>query len=201
MAMQVSNRQSPPAETPRFTALPDTRLFDENDKEIEAGSGVQGYIAIGSALLPTGYFRDEEKTSKTFRVINGHRYGFTGDMGLLEEDGSLTFLGRGSGCINTAGEKVYPEEVEECLKQHESIRDCIVVGIADPRFGQRVAAVVALDKDIEDPQGLIKICCDGVLAAYKMPRTVVAVNKIKRGPNGKPDLKWAKTLTEKEYAS
>lgn len=192
MAIQITSRQNPPQEGARFQALPDTRLFDENDCEISPGSGKQGYIAIGSALLPTGYFRDEEKSAKTFRVIDGHRYGFTGDMGILDADGSLVFLGRGSGCINTAGEKVYPEEVEEFLKTNDDIADCLVVGIPDERFGQSVAAVIAFSQQPQDPKARVAELSVGRLAGYKMPRTVVAVDAIKRGPNGKPDLKWAK---------
>jgi 3-oxocholest-4-en-26-oate---CoA ligase len=194
MAIQVTSRGNPPSEGARFQALPDTRLFDENDQLIDPGSGRQGYIAIGSALLPNGYFGDREKTDKTFRVIDGHRYGFTGDMGVLEEDGSLLFLGRGSGCINTAGEKVYPEEVEEVLKADSEIEDCLVVGIPDDRFGQRVAAVVAFRSAQADPQETIKGISAGQLAGYKVPRKVVAVASIQRGPNGKPDLKWARQL-------
>lgn len=194
MAIQVSSRQSPPSEGASFQALPDTRLFDENDNEIAPGSEQQGFIAIGSALLPRGYLGDAEKTAKTFRVINGHRYGFTGDMGKLDKDGKLIFLGRGSGCINTAGEKVYPEEVEECLKADAAVEDCLVVGIPDERFGQRVAAVLAFAGNEQSPQDKVNEIVAGKLAGYKVPRKVVAVDQIRRGPNGKPDLAWAKDL-------
>ena len=146
---------------------------------------MQGYIAIGSALLPQGYFGDESKTAKTFRVIDGHRYGFTGDMGLLEEDGSLVFLGRGSGCINTAGEKVYPEEVEEVLKADQQVQDCLVVGIPDDRFGQRVAAVVAFRAEQLDPQAAIKAISEGQLAGYKVPQLYEIVQSLPRNPSGK----------------
>ena len=198
MAAQISTRANPPAESAHFQALPDTKLFDENDQEIAPGSGRQGFIAIGSAMLPTGYFGDEKKTAETFRTIDGHRYGFTGDMGVLEADGTLTFLGRGSGCINTAGEKVYPEEVEECLKQSPLIDDCLVVGLPDDRFGQIVAAVVAFKQPVADAAAEVASYCDGLLARYKLPRTVVAVENIHRGPNGKPDLKWARAIAEKD---
>jgi acyl-CoA synthetase (AMP-forming)/AMP-acid ligase II len=194
MAIQITSRQNPPREGALFQALPDTRLFDENDCEIAPGSEQQGFIAIGSAMLPTGYFRDEEKTDKTFRVINGHRYGFTGDMGVLDADGSLLFLGRGSGCINTAGEKVYPEEVEEFLKSQPEVEDSLVVGIPDERFGQSVAAVVAFDQTPDDPRAWVEEISAGHLARYKVPRTMVAVESVKRGPNGKPDLTWARKM-------
>ena len=198
MAIQITNRKIPPQEGAHFQALPDTKLFDENDCEIVAGSGQQGFIAIGSALLPTGYFRDEEKTGKTFRVINGHRYGFTGDMGVMDADGSLVFLGRGSGCINTAGEKVYPEEVEEFLKTLPGVDDCLVAGIPHERFGQSVAAVIAFGQTPDEPKTWVGEASSGRLAGYKVPRTVVAVDSIRRGPNGKPDLKWARNTILKE---
>ena len=110
----------------------------------------------------------------------------------LREDGNLVFLGRGSGCINTAGEKVFPEEVEEVLKSSPAITDCLVVGMPDERFGQRVAAVIAFQSAVEDAQAEVNGFCKGRLAGYKLPRTVVTVEQIKRGPNGKPDLAWAK---------
>jgi fatty-acyl-CoA synthase len=196
MAMEISTREAPPASTARFSSLPETRLFDENDHAIQPGSGQSGYIAIGGALLPRGYYRDEEKTAKTFREIDGKRYGFTGDMGILEEDGTLLFLGRGSGCINTGGEKVYPEEVEEALKSHPGVNDCLVVGIDDERFGQKVAAVVEFAQPEQDPVASLRAYAEPLLAAYKLPRVVVAAQTIQRGPNGKPDYKWAKKLVE-----
>jgi acyl-CoA synthetase (AMP-forming)/AMP-acid ligase II len=197
MAMEISTRENPPAATARFTSLPETGLFDEQDQAIAPGSNTPGYIAIGGSLLPTGYYGDEEKTAKTFREIDGKRYGFTGDMGMLEEDGTLIFLGRGSGCINTGGEKVYPEEVEEVLKSHPGINDCLVVGIADERFGQKVAAVVEFLQPDVDPLATIRTHAEPLLADYKLPRAVVVVDAISRGPNGKPDYKWAKALAEK----
>jgi acyl-CoA synthetase (AMP-forming)/AMP-acid ligase II len=200
MAMEISNRENPPAATARFMSLPDTGLFDENDQAIAAGSNTPGYIAIGGSLLPQGYYGDEEKTAKTFREIDGKRYGFTGDMGILEEDGTLLFLGRGSGCINTGGEKVYPEEVEEVLKSHPDINDCLVVGLADERFGQKVAAVVEMLQPDADPLATIRAYSEPLLAAYKLPRSVLVVDAIQRGPNGKPDYKWAKALAEKSLA-
>ena len=198
MAMQVSSRNSPPGDTARFTILPDTRIFDDDDQPIAPGAGKSGHIAIGSALLPVGYFGDPEKTAKTFREIDGKRYGFTGDMGILEEDNTLVFLGRGSGCINTGGEKVYPEEVEEVIKKHPDIDDCLVVGVDDPRFGQRVAAVVASSIDADVIEQRVRDHCAATLASYKVPRTVLAVNAIARGPNGKPDYRWARESIARE---
>jgi acyl-CoA synthetase (AMP-forming)/AMP-acid ligase II len=201
MAIEISTREKPPAATARFMSLPETRLFDENDQAIAPGSNTPGYIAIGGSLLPKGYYMDAEKSAKTFREIDGKRYGFTGDMGILEEDGTLLFLGRGSGCINTGGEKVYPEEVEEVLKSHPAINDCLVVGVADERFGQKVAAIVEFLQPDANPLTTIKTYSEPLLAAYKLPRIVITVDAIRRGPNGKPDYKWAKEIAEKSTES
>ena len=95
-------------------------------------------------MVPIGYFKDPEKSARTFRVIDGVRYSFPGDWATVEADGSLTLLGRGSQCINTGGEKVYPEEVEEAVKRHAAVDDCLVVGVPDERFGERIVAVASL---------------------------------------------------------
>ena len=195
MALQMSSRDNPPTETASFTAMETTEIFDENYKMIPRGSGKSGFIGIGSTL-PQGYYKDPEKTAKTFKEIDGRRWGFTGDMGTIESDGSLKFLGRGSGCINTEGEKVYPEEVEEAIKKHPGILDCLVVGIPDDRFGERVAAVISMKNSkepLESPAEELMAFCSSHLARYKLPRTVKVVGKVERLPNGKADYKWAKS--------
>jgi fatty-acyl-CoA synthase len=191
IGVQVTRRGGPTPETGRFVKLGATKLFSEDDREIEPGTGKAGLIAAGGAMIPKGYHKDPEKSARTFREIDGVRYAFTGDWGRLEADGSLVLLGRGSSCINTAGEKVYPEEVEEAIKTHPQIADALVVGIPDDRFGQRVAAVVApsgagcevadLDEHLKDR-----------LAGYKRPRTIVLTAAVKRAPNGKGDYAWAR---------
>ena len=110
---------------------------------MQPGSGETGMVAAGGSV-PIGYFKDEKKSKATFREIGGVRYSFPGDWARVEADGTLTLLGRGSNCINTAGEKVYPEEVEEAVKSHDDVFDCLVVGVEDEKFGQRVTGAVSL---------------------------------------------------------
>ena len=141
MALQLSRRGATGAGA-KFVALADTRLFAEDGREILQGSNEPGLIAAGGALLPAGYYKDPEKTAKTFRIVDGKRYAFIGDWGQWNTDGTLQLLGRGSACINTGGEKVYPEEVEHVIVAHPGIADCLVIGVADERFGQKVVALV-----------------------------------------------------------
>jgi fatty-acyl-CoA synthase len=196
MGMQIHNRSSPPGQAGQFIKMAETRVFDDNDQEIEPGSGVSGHIAAGGDSVPIGYYKDAEKSAKTFRTIGGKRYAFIGDQGTIEADGSLTVHGRGSGCINTAGEKVFPEEVESLLKSHDAINDCIVIGLPDPKYGQTVAAVIATRLSAEALESLVRDLCEEKLAGYKRPRTLAIQEKIRRAPNGKPDLPWAKSVLE-----
>jgi acyl-CoA synthetase (AMP-forming)/AMP-acid ligase II len=135
--------------------------------------------------------KDPEKSAATFREIDGVRYSFPGDHARVEADGTITLLGRGSSCINTGGEKVYPEEVEEALKLHPSISDCLVVGLPDERFGQRVVAVAAV---VAGPrpsyQEVIELAREH-LAGYKLPKQMVFTDRVQRSPSGKPDYTWA----------
>jgi fatty-acyl-CoA synthase len=117
-------------QTAKFQIGERCRVFDENDQPVEPGSGKPGIIAQGPPI-PVGYYKDPEKTARTFKTIGGVRYSIPGDWCVVEADGSLTLLGRGSVCINTAGEKVYPEEVEEVLKTHPAVDDALVVGVPD----------------------------------------------------------------------
>jgi 3-oxocholest-4-en-26-oate---CoA ligase len=194
MGLQVSRRDSGVAATGQFHKLGDTKLFAEDGREIEPGSGEAGLIAAGGKLIPRGYYKDPEKSAKTFREIDGKRYAFIGDWGRLEADGRLVLLGRGSGCINTAGEKVYPEEVEEQIKTHPGVGDALVVGVPDERFGQRVAAVVAPREPGADIGDALEEHLKERLAGYKRPRTMVQVEAVKRAPNGKPDYDWAREV-------
>lgn len=136
-----------------------------------------------------GYYKDPEKTAATFLEVDGRRYSIPGDFATVESDGTITLLGRGSVCINTAGEKVYPEEVEEVLKVHESIADAVAVGVPDDRFGQAVTAVVELTPGAELDEQAVIAHVKGRLASYKAPKRVVTVETIGRAPNGKVDYK------------
>ena len=158
-------------------------------------------LANGGAA-PIGYYKDPKKSAATFRVIDGHRYSFPGDYAQVAADGSIILLGRGSACINTGGEKVFPEEVEEVLKRHPAIRDAAVVGLADPRFGQRVCAIVELQRAAAPvPPHELMAFVKQHLADHKAPRALLIVKELGRAPNGKLDYKaLLKLATERELA-
>jgi fatty-acyl-CoA synthase len=203
MGVQISRRGAAMAQTGQFVRLGETKLFSEDGREIGPGSDEPGLIAAGGKLTPKGYYKDPEKSARVFREIGGQRYAFIGDWGRLEADGTLVLLGRGSGCINTAGEKVYPEEVEEAIKTHPDVADALVVGIPDERFGQRVTAVVAAGTPGVEVVDAVNEHLKERLAGYKRPRLVVQVDSIKRAANGKPDYAWARAtvLSDVERAA
>src|SRR5215207_5070961 len=153
-------------------------------------------MVAGSGLLPIGYYKDPEKSARTFRTIEGIRYTFPGDMAQVAEDGSLILLGRGSNVINTGGEKVYPEEVEEAVKRVEGIVDCLVVGVDDERFGQAVTAVASVSPNHPEPVSEDEVISmvKSLIAGYKAPKRVVFVAAVPRAPNGKADYPRARQL-------
>lgn len=194
MGTSVSNREDTPA-TAKFALRPGVKVFDENDEEIEPGSGKSGRMAT-SGLVPIGYYKDPEKSAATFREIDGVRYSFPGDYATVESDGTITLLGRGSNCINTAGEKVYPEEVEEVAKRHSAVEDCLVVGVPDRRFGHRIVAIVScIEGQTVAERDLIDFSREH-LAGYKLPKQVFIEESVRRSPAGKADYKWARALAE-----
>jgi acyl-CoA synthetase (AMP-forming)/AMP-acid ligase II len=176
------------AKTAAFTPGPNCVIFTEDGRRVQPGSGERGMVAV-SGLLPRGYYKDEEKTAKTFRTIEGIRWSVPGDWAEVNADGTLKLLGRGSVCINTGGEKVFPEEVEEALKTHPVVRDAVVVGLPDPRFGERICAVVEPDGDARPTLAELSEHVRLTLAGYKAPRELVLVSSIGRAPNGKVDYK------------
>jgi fatty-acyl-CoA synthase len=176
--------------TAKFMLGDRCKVFDENDQPVAPGSGVRGVVAIGQPN-PLGYYKDEEKTARTFRTIGGVRYSIPGDWCLVEADGTLTLLGRGSVCINTAGEKVFPEEVEEALKTHPAIEDALVVGVPDETWGQAVTAVVELAAGQDLDEEALRRHVRQSLAGYKTPKRVFEAGVALRAPNGKADYKAA----------
>ena len=126
--------------------------------------------------------------------VNGVRYSFPGDYAKLEEDGTITLLGRGSNCINSAGEKIYPEEVEEAIKRNDEVFDCLVVGLPDEKFGQKVIAVVSLVKDANISETKLIEATREFIAGYKLPKGIIFKDVVQRAPNGKADYKWAKDI-------
>jgi fatty-acyl-CoA synthase len=186
-------------QTAKFTVGARAKVFSEDLREIEPGSDEQGFLAV-TGPIPIGYYKDAEKTASTFKEINGTLYSVPGDYAKVAEDGTLILLGRGSVCINTAGEKVYPEEVEEALKTHEQVEDALVIGISDEKWGQKVVAVVTPIDNLKggDPQEAeLRDHVRGQLAAYKVPKSVHFFHHL-RAPNGKADYKGAKAFAEKE---
>jgi fatty-acyl-CoA synthase len=179
-------------EATKFVHDENTLVLDEDMRPVVPGSGVMGRIARGG-LIPRGYYKDEAKSAATFVTVDGARYSFAGDWATVEADGSLTLLGRGSQCINTGGEKVFPEEVEEALKTHPGVDDALVFGVADEKWGQRVTAVV--EGGINDLDAL-GAHVRGMLAGYKTPKHIVRVAKVPRAPNGKADYTAARALAE-----
>jgi fatty-acyl-CoA synthase len=174
--------------TAKFSIGEKCKVFSEDEREIAPGSGEPGFIARGGSI-PLGYYKDEEKTATTFKTINGVRYSIPGDWCTVEEDGTLTLLGRGSVCINTAGEKVYPEEIEEVLKEYPGVVDALVVGVADEKWGQAVTAVVQPENGAALDEGEVRQFVRGKLAGYKTPKTVLFKASLGRAPNGKADYK------------
>jgi len=195
MGKQVTSRRRKDTGTARFFLGEHTRVLTENGEEVKPGSNMTGKLALGYPL-PVGYYKDPEKTEATFPTINGRRWSIPGDWASVEKDGSITLLGRGSECINTGGEKVFPEEVEEALKINPLVVDCNVVGISDERWGQAVTAVVEIKTGatLEEAELLTEV--KERLAGYKVPKSVIFVEKLKRGPNGKADYRWARDIAE-----
>jgi 3-oxocholest-4-en-26-oate---CoA ligase len=145
-----------------------------------------GLLGVGGAI-PLGYYKDEEKTAATFRTVHGRRYSIPGDYATVEVDGTITLLGRGSACINTGGEKVYPEEVELVLRAHDDVFDCVVVGVPDERWGEMVVALVEATEGRAPDAGALEAHCRVELAGYKRPKQFVFVDSLERSPAGKAD--------------
>jgi fatty-acyl-CoA synthase len=177
--------------TAAFVIGPNCAVFSEDGRRIEPGSGERGMVAV-TGFLPMGYYKDAEKSAKTFRTLEGQRWSVPGDWAEVNADGTLKLLGRGSVCINTGGEKVFPEEVEEALKTHADVRDAVVVGLPDPRFGERICAVVETEGAAEPTLAELSEHVRATLAGYKAPRDLVLVDTIGRAPNGKVDYKAIK---------
>jgi 3-oxocholest-4-en-26-oate---CoA ligase len=177
------------AATAKFTLGPDVKVLEDDGTEVTPGSDEIGVLALGGRN-PLGYYKDEEKSERTFKTINGVRYSVPGDFAQVDSDGTIHLLGRGSVCINSGGEKIFPEEVEEVLKTHEAIRDAVVVGVPHPLFGEEIVGVIELtgrDAGPSEPEVIDYV--KQRLAGYKAPRRVRVVDTIGRAPNGKVDYR------------
>jgi acyl-CoA synthetase (AMP-forming)/AMP-acid ligase II len=172
---------------------PGTIVIDEHDRPVQPGE--VGRMARGGNV-PLEYYKDPEKSAATFITVDGMRYSVPGDMARLELDGTMTLLGRGSQCINSGGEKVFPEEVEAALKAHPKVFDALVVGVADERWGQRVAALVEPRPGEVPTLEELDEHCRTKLAGYKVPKELHLVPTVPRHPSGKPDYRRAKAVAE-----
>ena len=185
------------AKTASFTLGPDVRVLTEDGRQVEPGSDEVGVLALGGRN-PLGYYKDEEKSERTFKEIDGVRYSIPGDFAQIDADGTIHLLGRGSVCINSGGEKIFPEEVEEALKTHPAVRDAVVVGVPHPTYGEQIVAVVELHPagagagtgaHVTPAEAELVAHVKDQLASYKAPRRVRTVATIGRAPNGKVDYK------------
>jgi acyl-CoA synthetase (AMP-forming)/AMP-acid ligase II len=177
---------------PRFPVNEWTTVLGDDLRPVEPGSGVVGRLAR-RGHIPVGYYKDEAKTAATFLTDpDGVRWAVPGDHGTVEADGTIALLGRGSGCINSGGEKIYPEEVEAALKSHPDVFDALVVGAPDDRFTERVAAIVQPRPGRVPTLDDLVAHCRTVIAGYKVPRQLHLVDAIGRTPSGKADYRWAK---------
>ena len=177
---------------PKFTKPNFSEILNLDTKEVIPPSDTEtiGYLAR-KGHVPVAYYKDEEKSKKTFIEVGGVRYSIPGDMAKYEEDGQMTLLGRGSVSINSGGEKIFPEEVEMALKAHPNIFDCLVVGVKDDRWGQKVVAVIQRRENDELSLDDIKDVASKYIARYKMPKEIVFSKLIERAPSGKPNYQWA----------
>ena len=188
------------AETARFQLGPNAVVVTDDGRIARAGSGEIGMVGVGGRV-PLGYYKDEAKTAATFRVIDGRRYSIPGDYATVEADGTIRLLGRGSVCINSGGEKIFPEEVEEALKTHGAVRDAVVVGVPDERWGEAVTALVEAYAGADvDGAGLVDHVKER-LSAFKAPKHVVFVDTVGRAPNGKVDYKRCRAEAAERVAS
>lgn len=194
MASSVSSRKKS-VKTAKFKINPDVIVLGDDGAIVEPGSGIRGLVGT-SGMVPQGYYKDPVKSAQTFKEVHGKRYSFPGDYALVEEDGSITLLGRGSNCINSAGEKIYPEEVEEALKLNINIDDVLVVGVDDEKFGQKVVAVASFNEGMGIEEHALREETKKHLSSYKVPKNIKFVDKVNRAPNGKADYKWAAELAK-----
>jgi acyl-CoA synthetase (AMP-forming)/AMP-acid ligase II len=171
----------------------ETVVFDEHLQRLQPGSGVVGKLAR-AGYLPLEYYKDPGKSAETFIEVDGVRYAIPGDHAMVEDDGSITLLGRGSVSINSGGEKIFREEVESVLKSHPDAYDAVVVGVPDDRWGERVVAVVEPRDGAHPTLATLQAHCRTKLAGYKVPRELHLVDQVLRSPSGKPDYPWAKKV-------
>jgi 3-oxocholest-4-en-26-oate---CoA ligase len=184
----------------RFKASDRLVVVTDDGDVAQPGDGRIGMLGVGGAI-PLGYYKDPEKTAATFRTVHGRRYSIPGDYASVEPDGTIRLLGRGSACINSGGEKVYPEEVELALLSHPDVFDSVVVGVPDARWGEMVVALVEPADSAELDEDVLHAHCRSMLAGYKVPKRFVALDSLQRSPAGKADYNLLRDIAAKEVAS
>jgi acyl-CoA synthetase (AMP-forming)/AMP-acid ligase II len=199
MGISTTNASGESA-TAAFALGPDCAIFTEDGRQVEPGSGESGRLAVGGHI-PMGYYKDEAKSAATFPTYEGRRWSMPGDWATVDADGTVQVLGRGSQCINSGGEKIFPEEVEEALKRHPAVRDAAVTGIPDPRFGERIVALVEPHPGAAPDEAGLRDHVKSQLAHYKAPRHVLVVASVARAPNGKLDYKAVKARALDAFGS
>jgi acyl-CoA synthetase (AMP-forming)/AMP-acid ligase II len=197
-AQQIS---APGAEatTAKFSIGANTTVLTEDGREVQPGSGERGLLALGGPI-PLGYYKDPEKSAATFRTFGDQRYSIPGDWATVAADGTIELLGRGSVSINSGGEKIFPEEVEEAVKKHPAVQDAIVVGVPDEKFGEAITALVSFRPGESASPDEIVATVKANLSAFKAPRHVLVVDEVSRGPNGKADYAGAKRIATERVA-
>jgi len=178
---------------PTVSKVGNTVVLDEEGRPLGPDSGKIGKIARAGDI-PLEYYKDPKKTAETFVTYEGVRYAVPGDYGMVEPDGRITLLGRGSVSINSGGEKIFPEEVDAAVKSHPAVFDCTVVGVPDERWGERVTVLVEFRPEQRATLEDIQAHCRTRIAGYKVPRELRVVEKVVRSPSGKPDYRWAKQV-------
>jgi 3-oxocholest-4-en-26-oate---CoA ligase len=184
----------------RFKLSERVVVVTDDGELAQPGDGQIGMLGVGGAI-PLGYYKDETKTAATFRTVHGHRYSIPGDYASVESDGSITLLGRGSACINTGGEKVYPEEVELVLRAHPEVFDCVVVGVPDSRWGEMVVALVESEAGRTPSLDALETHCRGELAGYKRPKQFLFLDSLQRSPAGKADYSLLRGIARDRLAT
>ncbi len=194
MMSRTASRSDSDIQPARFAVNDKVKVLDEHTgAEIAPGSGDIGMVGV-TGPIPLGYYKDQEKTAATFRTVDGVRYSIPGDYATVEADGTIQLLGRGSACINTGGEKVYPEEVELLLREHPGVFDCLVVGVPDERFGELVVALVVPTAHDGADAAMLDTWCRGRLSGYKRPKRFLLVETLARSAAGKADYRKLRAL-------
>jgi acyl-CoA synthetase (AMP-forming)/AMP-acid ligase II len=179
----------------RFKAGERIIVVTDDGDVVRPGDERVGMLGVGGPI-PLGYYKDPEKTAATFRTVDAKRYSIPGDYATVDPDGTIRLLGRGSACINSGGEKVYPEEVELTLRAHPAVFDCVVVGVPDTRWGEMVVALVQPADGTTVDEDALAAHCRATLAGYKVPKRFVGVDSLQRSPAGKADYKLLRTVAE-----